>query len=474
LVQTDCGTNATCKGKPARCVERFCTPGETTCDGERSMVCNASGDGLELVEDCAAANQSCIGAGVCTPRICHEGDLVCTNGNVERCGMKGTAYGLFQRCEPATQVCDDSTGSAQCVFACTPNAPLCDGNVLTTCSLDGKALNAGGVDCTASNEVCDPSLTACAPKVCEPHSTYCKNGDVYACIDSGARETLFQTCKGAEFCRDYPIQSAYCEPDVCVAGQTACVGSFVSPCNTDGSGFDASLGADCGLQNATCIEFRCFDCGSSSHVENNTCVLDICSKGAAACVENRITTCNAAGTAFDPGGTDCTSLGQICDANRQCATSAVDTVGTWNDSAYTQYGLYANVYRVDSARHLTQIEMNIRVMGADSLAWIVYESSDHQHFSKILEVTTPITGDGSLMLASSGAISLDLVPGNEYAIGMYSPVDAHLGRLESPSTGLELTSFGQVLGGEFSYTNVSTFGGYGSSVRNFQRLTTVP
>jgi hypothetical protein len=455
-------------------VERFCTPSEKLCDGERSMVCNATGDGLDFVEDCAAASQSCVGAGVCKPKICHEGDLVCANGSVERCGMKGTAYGLFVLCDPTTQVCDDSSGSAQCVFACTPNAPVCDGNVLTTCAIDGKALNAGGVDCTATGEVCDPVSSACAPKTCEPHSTYCKNGNVYACVASGSTEMLFQACKASEYCREYPTQAAYCETDVCYAGQMTCTGSIARPCLADGSGFDFTTGTDCSTQDAQCYVNQCSPCGSTAHPANNYCVRDVCPQGAVTCNDNRIVTCKADGTGFNLVGTDCAMLGEICDQNRQCAMAAVDTIGTWINSNYDQQALVGNVYRVDSARHLTQIEMDIETPGSNPLAWVVYESSDGgQSFTKIAETTTLIV-DPSIGLVNSGPISVPLVKGDYYTIGMYSPVAARLGQPQDFSSNLEMTSFGQVVGDRFWYYNENALTGYNSSARYFQQLTTVP
>ncbi len=434
-----------------------CTPGSVLCDGDRLTTCDALGGGPLPTggTDCTVSHARCV-HGQCMPVICH-GEHTCMDGSVYRCADKGTAWVLFLPCDAQTEACEEAGGDASCVFACTPNQAVCDGDVLTTCENDGRSLAPGGVDCTLSSEVCDPVSATCAPQICEPHTTYCKNGNVYQCVRAGADETVFQTCMAGEFCSQ-DATSAYCLRDVCTPGGIlACTnGGVVTVCKADGSGPDP-VEIDCSALDEICGSNGCWRCGTEQYRSGNTCLDDVCPQGQATCGQNRITTCAVDGSGFPAGGTDCAATNLVCDASLQCASEALDTLGTPSSCASPQtVANSAELYQATSDRHLTQIEMYFGLIGAGSVTWFVYESKDRINFSQIFQLTVPASGNGSLVLMDSGTISVPLAAGNRYLIGVSSPQGFTLCAAEDDQ-GILMTSFGR----HWSHEDVYNFGAHG-------------
>jgi hypothetical protein len=428
--------------------------------------------------DCVEVDQRCID-GRCKPVIC-QGEFTCFEGSVYRCVDRGTARSLYLRCDAQTQVCEESGGEVTCVDACTPNQPACNGNLLTTCQADGRSFAPGGTGCAATDQVCDPVDAACAPKVCEPHTTFCKGGDVYECVRAGAADLLFTHCQTSEFCRQ-DVTSAYCISDICTPGRPySCEGTVASLCSSDGSGADPAAQTDCSmLFNEVCSFGSCTPCGPGVHASGNDCVPDICPKEQPVCYENRITTCNARGTDFKAGGTDCAGSGEICDATLSCASEAVDTLGTTSCASYDVSAIgVAELYRVDSSRHLTRVEVFFGVTGTSSLTWFVYESSDENHFTRIFGLTAPVVGSGGDMLVDSGQISVQLSAGNQYIIGVQSSPGVSTCREEDDGYGVTwMTSFGEHLTQAYFFDlppDMLTYGRTSPARHHFQRLTTIP
>ena len=411
--------------------------------------------------------------GGCKPVICH-GESECLKGAVFRCIRGGTALVLYLTCDAKVQVCVDSNGNASCAPACMPGAPICHGDVLTSCEDDGVTPAPGGTDCTLTGEVCDPTAAECMPKLCEPHNTYCEDGDVYQCASSGATESLFEKCEPEEFCAQYAT-SAYCEPDVCTPGQPLCEDTVATACKDDGSGGDIAAGTNCdSIPGRLCVAGACrpiicepsamfcsgqsiqwcdgtgtasqtlSTCAADSYCSAGKCIADVCPQGQAACTQNRLTTCNGDGSGFDEGGVDCAAMGELCETSVQCAVDAVDTIGSQTQVSYGWHGP-GNVYEVRSDRHLTQIEMHFGIQGSSTITWFVYESVDAMTFTKTFELTAPMAGDGSVVLASSGLISVVLRAGEQYIIGVDSQANLTTDSQDYSSVH-ELTSFGVHLG----------------------------
>lgn len=438
-------------------------------DADAGAACDAG---------CPDQHDRCV-AGRCKPVICHD-EYECFEGSVYQCLEQGTARALYLACDQHTQACERSTDGPRCVFACTPGEPICLDDLLTACQDDGRSLATGGTDCSAGGETCDPVEARCAAKLCEPHTTYCKGGNVYQCTRNGAAEVLFATCVGSQYCRQ-EITSAYCAAPVCSPGQAySCDGTIARLCNAQGSGADTSTGTDCAtLDNQHCVDGTCIPCGDGWHPVGNACVPDVCPKAAPACVENRITTCDAHGSAFNPGGKDCSATSEICDQQLHCASEAVDTLGSPGCAGYAvkRNGL-AEHYQVSSARHLTKIEAALGYSGSGSLTWFVYESSDASQFTKVLETTRPISGDGSVVIVDSGTIAAQLDAGKQYIIGVAGLSELNVCYPEEDDGAILMTSFGQHLQSIYIYpeTPPATLmeqRSYPGS-HSYQRLTTVP
>ncbi|MDF1563588.1 MAG: IgGFc-binding protein [Deltaproteobacteria bacterium] len=58
-LDSDCGTTNVCDASSGSCIPISCTTGVVGCQGERLVECNATGDGFDLIEDCAATGATC-------------------------------------------------------------------------------------------------------------------------------------------------------------------------------------------------------------------------------------------------------------------------------------------------------------------------------------------------------------------------------------------------------------------------------
>jgi hypothetical protein len=434
------------------------------------LPCDAAGG-----VDCAVDGLRCAGDGTCKPKACEFGELSCADGSVQQCADNQTAWALYLECADL-QVCVVSDEGPRCEFACEPGASVCDGDVLKTCNLDGATLADGGFDCTATGEVCDPKLHACAPKICEPHTSRCDGASVVQCMRNGAAERAAQSCLGSLHCKEIDA-SAYCVDDVCSADTPLlCEGTVAYPCAGDGSGPDLAAGFDCATQpNSRCSIGRCWPCWEDYHRVENNCVPNLCVANLPVCGQNRVTTCAADTDGFESGGTDCAAMTQICDASLQCVDTAIDEIGSLSGAGVADSSV-ANVYLVTSDRLLTQIETYLRTT-ATSLTWVVYvEGVDASaSFNQVFEKSTSISAAGSLTLVSSGAISVPLSAGKRYSIGVLLDNPHSFDTTKVSPASFPMLSFGRGLGSDRYF-----FGGESAtiypdaSLYYHQRITTEP
>ena len=334
----------TVSGK-ASCKPWLCTPDGLTCDAQHKMLQTCATDGLSVAKqtDCTATGKVC-SVDACRDKICEPGSTFCAGQVSSRCSDDGASSTTVQTCGNAS-FCDPASGTCK-PNVCVPSSKICDGSTSTTCASDGSGPMPGGTDCAASATQCFQG--DCKPKLCEPDSTYCKGSEVTTCADNGTREVLKSRCSVGYYC-DGASMPAVCRPGVCTANLAVCNGNEATTCKSDGSGY--LPGTNCTTTNQACLLGNCvtkvcepntyycktgnvYQClgngGSESTYRVCTagtfcdatvtpplCSPNRCTANGPACNANVATTCNADGSGYLPGGTDCTTTGKVC-VNGSC------------------------------------------------------------------------------------------------------------------------------------------------------------
>jgi hypothetical protein len=221
---------------------------------------------------------------------------------------------------------------------CEPGSKTCDGQNVKACSDDGTE--------RIIEKTCSPSQTcadgACAETACVPNTKFCKGGEVWKCDSTGGGSTLSQTCAKSQFCREAD-DTAKCSDQACTAGELTCDGDIATTCLKDGSG-PAPGGTDCAALMQACFEGQCQDtactpgtkickdqdvylcakngtdmslladcqAGTVCDPEKLACVAKVCEIDEEGCDGTRPQKCNAYGTGWDPGATDCMTSNQVC------------------------------------------------------------------------------------------------------------------------------------------------------------------
>jgi hypothetical protein len=118
--------------------------------------------------------------------------------------------------------------------------------------------------------------------------------------------------------------------------------------------------------------------------------------------------------------TDCAD--QTCIAG-SCIADTVDQLGMLADPPTDSGGsidqFFVNFYAVSTNRTLREIQQIERVVSSTILTWLVYESTTKNGtYSLIFATTTTPNSYNTLDYQSSGSISVPLVAGKFYAIGI--------------------------------------------------------
>ncbi len=490
-----CNSNQYCAD--GGCHYDQCTADEPLCDDNIATTCKADGSGIKAGgTDCSLTDQACEN-GACVPIVCDPNTYYCLGGNPQLCNELGTGSAYQTGTCSASYFC--KPGQSYCAYdLCVAGAKMCDQNVATTCAADGSGPVAGGTNCTASNKVCDSGT--CLPKVCEPNTYFCQGGNSYSCGTSGATSTLLDTCSAGEFCKE---GTPYCQYDLCTAGTPTCNGDKLSTCAVDGSG-PVDAGTACGaskicqasackdvictLDALTCTTdnvYKCIDKGTAWQLWSNcggttycndladpiTCSDDTCAPAANACNGEKLATCAADGGHYSATTTDCSATNKVCTLTGACAAVAEDTVGDITTSTTLSSYLVGNIYRVDRARTLTEIEQYLSVAGTSVFTWVVYEGDYYSTtFTKVFESTT--SSSGTAVFHSSGAISVPLAAGKFYFFGVI--VQGSFTRFYLNSNVKPFVSFGQLYNSYFASMTTAPASQYmgTSNFRYNQRIST--
>ncbi|MEI9941017.1 MAG: hypothetical protein WDO69_27685 [Pseudomonadota bacterium] len=181
--------------------------------------------------------------------------------------------------------------------------------------------------------------------VCDAGTARCNGDDIERCDETGAAETIERTCpegrcqvNGSQaFCAATPITTS------CAADEAVCDGNTATTCKVDGSG-PRPGGVNCADTKQQCIAGKCHDTkciggakscqdgnvyecvpdGSSLFVsayckdsevcddDLDVCLPRVCKPDAGTCNLGRVQTCNAFGSDWLPGSTDCMAQGKVC------------------------------------------------------------------------------------------------------------------------------------------------------------------
>ncbi len=325
-----CSGNSKQNGNDAQTV---CDAGVRRCEGLNVKVCSEDGS-AESIEQTCLPSQSC-SAGACQETSCVPNTKFCKDGAIYKCDSSGGGSSLSQQCG-AGRFCREKDEDASCSSqACSANEPLCEGNVATSCQIDGSGPRPGGTDCAASNQACYQGQ--CRDRACTSGMKVCQHDDVFLCSQNGTDLSLLAECAVDEVCDG---AMGACRPKLCEPGKVSCDGLRVVTCNEFGSAWLAG-GVDCGAESKQCVAgacknqvctpsttfcqdgnvYSCDSLGLSSSLSQTCqaewqhcapygsyayCESNQCQPGQAVCDSNVVKTCTASGT-LPPTGTACAS-----------------------------------------------------------------------------------------------------------------------------------------------------------------------
>jgi hypothetical protein len=254
---TPCLDNQTCveSGATASCQDWVCNQaGARICDSANEKVIDCAEDGLSfsVIDDCDARNQLCLDAD-CLPLICLPDQFSCDGDDrVMQCNSLGTAETEYDDCA-ANEWCDGADPQCRAQI-CTPDQPVCDNNVATTCNERGSGYTGTETNCTTIGRICVDGV--CLEQVCVAEEVFCQDGDVVQCDSDGMGTTIIQDCLSTEYCDDTGVPQ--CTPQICLPDQPTCNGNNATTCNSEGSGYTGGS-TDCTLAGEVCASGVCVD-----------------------------------------------------------------------------------------------------------------------------------------------------------------------------------------------------------------------
>lgn len=247
---TDCTkTNQKCKadGDYAKCYSQSnpspdkCTQGDKKCIDDAVNVCNSSGE-YEISTKCEGetpkcqvvnGTAQCTAAGTDPAPECEPYKTECSGDVLKTCSDAGTW--VEENCATLyNTTCESTETGAKCaapvVRECQENETKCDGAVLKKCSDDFEWVV--DVDCSQNDDaiMCikgEDGVSACSA-TCPQGYSYCADGKIYTCNDSGLFDET-QTCEGdTPVCDDDKAGTAECipepvVPEACEAQGTTCL-----------------------------------------------------------------------------------------------------------------------------------------------------------------------------------------------------------------------------------------------------------
>jgi hypothetical protein len=463
----DCGEGGCVEfGDFASCANTSCAPGFDFCVPGENLVrrCNDDADTSEVIEDCAASGQVCVGS-ACYPVVCEPGERACSeSGIVTECSPQGDRMQGQGGCNSGTY-CDAEAGS--CVpQICPPNRDVCVDNVARVCDETGLEYLPGGVDCSAAGEVCTDG--ECLPVVCEAGTQFCESNGVYSCNGIGTDAEIVQNCSAVtEYCDP---ETVTCLPSDCTPDYAWCEENTRYLCDSLGA---SSQTTDCGETGQYCLDGSCQDlsclpdstfcdeaggnfvrkcnavgsssssydsCSSSEYCEGAACHPIECSPNVRGCDGQRPAVCNENGSAYLPGGETCADPEYCVDA---ICTDALfwdgfedGTFANWyspssQSEAELSSGANGSMYgiaveRIGSDRFGDGVYRTVDTLQPSAVSWWGYDVTP----GGLVGYVDLISDEGeSLVVVGFGSpgISVNLDPGEQpFSSGTWYPFEIRL------------------------------------------------
>lgn len=287
FLTTTCAENQYCSSGSTSCLPDQCVASQTSCQGNSLVACDSEGKWIpSSAEPCG--ERVCSG-GVCKDKICsgyHCGE----DGNVHSCTSDGLYSYVYDVCG-ANEYCID--GNSSCAAqSCTPGAPMCSNNSVTSCAPNGSGPIPGGVSC--GSDYCEAG--ECKPVICTPGYA-CNGSTLTYCPYPGTQLSAVATCSASQYC---DANSRGCKTKVCEPNTSYCSANTVQTCDDRGAG-PINAGTPC--TGRSCVGGVCKD--------------QICIPTQVRCGEGKLQTCAQNATEWIP--TDCPN-GQVCnDGNTACS-----------------------------------------------------------------------------------------------------------------------------------------------------------
>jgi hypothetical protein len=334
LLDSACAAGKQCRNRT--CVDALSCSSSLDCTGQTTaLVCDTS---RGVCEDCVS-DEDCGKNGECIRHVCSY-YVSCTSS---------------LDC-PQGQVCDTVRGRcAECAaaFDCGSGQTCYEGSCTTRCISDK--------DCLVDGQLCDKAVNACVDCLQHVHcplSFHCKNGTceidvcegreqacsgqtILECTEVGDSMQSIGACAGQTTCVAID-GDAQCAPWVCTAGQPYCQGDHVIGCSADG--LEILTDRDCASEGMKCFAGECrawlcqpgqlfchegdvklcgadglsyalwWDCWDGEYCDaaTATCKDQICTPDTPACDGTIATTCNAEGSGYVSGGTNCANNSTTC------------------------------------------------------------------------------------------------------------------------------------------------------------------
>jgi hypothetical protein len=323
---TPCSNSLACSGgevcdmERGRCVECLATPdcddGESCSDQHCRLACDSDLDctpsGL-LCEHDAEHCVECLSSSDCpSERHCRAGRCALDEceSDLSRCTEQGHgviecaadgASAVVDDCA-GRQTCEQATAGAQCRdWTCTPGYAECDGDELVQCSVDGFAVD-DRTDCAATGDAC--LARGCRERYCDDGlDPFCSAGRGWQCWGYSVTTNAsneLATCPPTTYC---DVPTGACHAGTCRALEPACNGHLATTCNAAGTGYEAG-GTDCTALGQVCSD--------------GACQPVICTADALSCDGDAVTRCNSDGTRIF---VNVCEPGQRCD-NGECVSTS--------------------------------------------------------------------------------------------------------------------------------------------------------
>ena len=319
-----CASGDLCDAKDKRC--SICKDGDFRCSGLQRQQCLSDGSGWKTVETCSAQN-------LCSESSCNgcvtNGELDCSLGSQLR-QCKAGVWVMLDDCGSHT-LCTQTTAFAttapdwdkKCVAPACPEAAKyqCNGTILQRCPPERDAwvnvdtcVNSALCEGAAArvNSAADPNSVAtldmCKPVCPIPGGFMCAGATLQQCrMDQTAFDTL----------KDCPADTE-CDPvagdcgQLCTPGQYQCNGAVLRKCASNGHWAD-----DAECETAAL-------CSVSADNSQGACIPSPCGKNDYTCSGAELQKCKADRTGYEANQT-CASAA-LCDApSARCIAPTCET-----------------------------------------------------------------------------------------------------------------------------------------------------